>query len=91
MAEDQLFDWEVKPPKQRPRKEEPKLVPRPPGYHAIANRSGVVGFHRTKVTAEMARNGAVQTYCGIVGRRVPGVFPREIPLCEECEVKYANP
>lgn len=90
MTEEQLFEWPEPTRRRReptPR-EEPKLVPRPPGYHAIANRRGVVGFHRTKITAEMSKYGACQTYCGIVGRRVPGVFPKEIPLCDECETEY---
>lgn len=87
---DQLFEWDL-PKKRTPKpKEEPRMVSRPPGYHAVTNSKGVQGFHRTKITAEMSRYGTVQTYCGIVGRRVPGVYPREIPLCEECEREFAQ-
>ena len=89
MSEEQLFDWPVEERKPRQRKEV-VMVPRPPGYHAISTRNGVVGFHRTKITAEMARNGSVLTYCGIVGRRVPGIFPKEVPLCEECEQEFRS-
>jgi hypothetical protein len=61
------------------------LVPRPPGYHLVTNSKGVQGFHRTKVPeAVMAEHRSVVTYCGITGRRL-GEYPREIPLCQECE------
>ena len=69
----------------RARAKEQELVPRPPGYHAVTNRSGPKGFHRTKVPeAAMARHGSVVTLCGILGRRLDA-YPGKIPLCEECE------
>ena len=85
MSEDQLFEWDV-PPRREPRgNRKPELVPRPPGYHLIANNRGVIGFHRSKIPeAAMASHGSVVTYCGHLGRRL-NEYPREIPLCEECE------
>lgn len=89
MSEPQLFEWDVKPK----RKKKPKLaelVPRPPGYHLIANRSGVVGFHRSRIPeAGMAQYHTVVTLCGITGRRI-GEYPDRIPLCEGCEKEYAK-
>lgn len=91
---DHLFDPEPYGGSSRkatpPVKPKPEMVPRPPGYHAVTTRNGVVGFHRTKITADLTKYGAVETWCGIVGRRVPGVFPREIVLCDECEARYAE-
>ncbi len=84
LMDEQLFEWDVKPPRQK-FKPTVELVPRPPGYHLISNRSGVQGFHRTKVTADMAAYSTVLTFCGIYGRRVKDVFPDRIPLCEGCE------
>ena len=90
MIEEQLFEWETtkKPPTKRKTSREQELVPRPPGYHMISNHSGVQGFHRSKVPeAAMARDGAVVTLCGILGRRV-GEYPRLVPLCDECELEH---
>ena len=86
MNDEQLFEWDVAPKrKARSTNREQELVPRPAGYHAVTNRSGPKGFHRTKVPeAAMARHGSVVTLCGILGRRLDA-YPRKIPLCEECE------
>lgn len=86
MSEPQLFEWEV-PPRKAEKPEPPVvLVPRPPDYHLIATRTGVQGFHRSKIPdANMAEYRTVLTYCGLVGRRVSGVFPDRIPLCPKCE------
>lgn len=86
MADGQLFEWEVPERKASEPAPEVVLVPRPPGYHLIANRRGVQGFHRSKIPdADMARHRTVVTYCGITGRRVPDVYPDRIPLCPGCE------
>lgn len=90
VSEGQLFEWELPAKRKQTQAAPPELVPRPPGYHAVTNSKGAQGFHRTKISAEMSKYGSVQTYCGIVGRRVPGVYPREIPLCEDCEREFAE-
>jgi hypothetical protein len=89
MSDDTLFDADIYGEGKAPRKSSisavPPLVPRPPGYHLVANTKGVQGFHRTKVPeAAMAKNGSCVTFCGIVGRRM-GEYPEMIPLCPECE------
>jgi hypothetical protein len=86
---DTLFDPEQygEGSKTRKRKEVPPvaMVQRPPGYHLISNTKGVQGFHRSKIPeAAMASHGSVVTYCGILGRRMD-FYPKEIPLCSECE------
>lgn len=80
----QLFEYEL--PAKRTRKvEAPILVPRPPGWHLITNRNGVQGFHLSRIPdTEWVRMASVLTLCGITGRRVPGVYPEQIPLCAEC-------
>ena len=91
MSEDTLFDptpyddGTARRRRARVGAPERELVPTPPGYHLITNRSGVKGFHRTKVPeAAMAKRGSVVTFCGIIGRRIDE-YPREIPLCADCE------
>lgn len=86
MSQDQLFEWELPEKKVKEPAPERVLVPRPPGYHLIATRRGVQGFHRSKIPdAKMARDRSVLTMCGIVGRRVPDVYPDMIELCPKCE------
>jgi hypothetical protein len=95
---DTLFDPEPydngttrrrKPTSRKPQMPQ-MLVARPAGYHLVTNRQGVQGFHRTSVPeAAMARNGAVVTLCGIVGRRL-GEYPDKVPLCQTCEVVHQN-
>jgi hypothetical protein len=64
----------------------PMVVPRPAGYHLITTRSGVQGFHRTKLPeAALAAYGTVVTLCGITGRRLDE-YPAQIPLCQRCEL-----
>ena len=84
--EGQLFEYELPAPKVKAPAPEVVLVPRPPGYHLISKRGGTVGFHRSNVPdAQMARDRSVVTVCGLVGRRVPDVYPDRIPLCDACE------
>ena len=86
MSEGQLFEYELPAPKAKEPAPEVVLVPRPPGYHLIATRHGTVGFHRSRVPdKQMARDRSVKTVCGLVGRRVDGVYPDRIPLCDACE------
>lgn len=88
--EPQLFEWPeaVKGPKRkRKTSARQELVLRPAGYHLIANRAGLQGFHRSKIPeAAMAKHGSCVTLCGIVGRRV-SEYPERIPLCEKCETE----
>ena len=88
MGDEQLFDYDLPPERRKSVKPEATMVPRPPGYHAVTNSKGAQGFHRTKVTSDLAKYGAVQTLCGITGRRIGGYYPKEVPLCEECEQNF---
>ena len=91
MSEEQLFEWDT-PKKQRQEKPKQELVRRPPGYHLISTRQGPVGYHRDRISADMSVYRSCITLCGIAGRRVGEAnWAREIPLCEECELKHANP
>ena len=56
------------------------LVPRPPGWVLVANRSGPHGFHLIKSVGIL---GAVVSVCGVTGRKITE-SNRSIVLCPAC-------